>query len=192
MRTTFSALGVVALFLAVMVGGYATFVSKPAIAPEEPVGLEATAEVTNQQAGQAAIAIGETVTAGDVSWTVTDAILETELCSFTFPPECEPGRYVSLEFTAENVADRPVTLTEETITLFDASGIEYQPEPDRNNVFVRPELNILFTEHSLLQPGVRKEGKVNVEVLSNASGITALLGDTDPTVSEGEYVDLEL
>jgi len=192
MRTVFSALGVVGLFLAVIVGGYAAFVSKPAIAPEEPVGLEATAEVTNQQAGQAAVAIGETVTAGDVSWTVTDARLETELCSFTFPPECVPGRYVSLEFTAENVADRPVTLTGETITLVDASGIEYQPEPDRNNVFVRPELNILFTEHSLLQPGVRKEGKVNVEVLSNASGITALLGDTDPTVSEGEYVDLEL
>jgi hypothetical protein len=192
MRAVFSALGVVALFLAVMVGGYAAFILKPAIAPEEPIGLEATAEVTNQQAGQAAVAIGETVTAGDVSWTVTDASLETELCSFTFPPECVPGRYVSLEFTAENVADRPVTLTGETITLFDASGIEYQPEPDRNSVFVRPELNILFNEYSLLQPGVRKEGKVNFEVLSNASGITALLGDTDPTVSEGEYVDLEL
>ncbi len=193
MKTVLGTLGIIALFLALIVGGYGAFISKPSVAnSEDPVGLEATAEATNQQAGQAAAAIGETVTAGDVSWTVTDASLETELCSFTFPPECTPGRYVSLEFTAENVTDRPVTLTQETIALFDASGIEYQPEPDRNSVFVRPELNILFNEHSLLQPGAIKEGKVNFEVLPNASGIVALLGDTDPTVSEGKYVNLGL
>lgn len=193
MKTVLGTLGIVALFLALIVGGYGAFISKPSVAnSEDPVGLEATAEATNQQAGQAAAAIGETVTAGDVSWTVTDASLETELCSFTFPQECAPGRYVSLEFIAENVTDRPVTLTQKTITLFDASGIEYQPEPDRNSVYVRPELNILFNEHSLLQPGAIKEGKANFEVLPNASGIVALLGDTDLTASEGKYVNLRL
>ena len=191
MKPIFAALGVVTLFLALIVGMYGAFFSKPPIAtPEEPIGLEAPEEAATNPLAEQAIAVGEPVSAGDVSWTVTDATVETELCSFTFPPECEPGRYVSMEFIAENVIDRPVTLTGETITLFDAEGNKFEPEPDRNSVFVRPHLNILFNEYSLLQPGAIKEGKVNFEVLPDASGFVALLGDTDPTVSEGRYVDL--
>lgn len=190
-RTVASWLGLVALGAAIVIGMLASFGAFGSKAEQESaaVGLEATVETTNQQAEQAA-ALGQTVTAGDVSWTVTDATEETELHTYTFPPKSVPGSYVTMDFTVENVSEEPVTLTGDTVTLLDASGIEYQPEPDRNSTFVRPELNILFNEHSLLEPGETKEGRVNFEVLPRASGFVVLLGDTDPTVSEGEYVDL--
>ena len=75
MRTVASGLGLVALGAAIVVGMLASFGAFGSKAAQESaaVGLEATVETTNQQAEQAA-AIGQTVTAGDVSWTVTDAI----------------------------------------------------------------------------------------------------------------------
>lgn len=191
MRIIASGLGLVAIGAAIVVGMLASFGAFGSKAAQESaaVDLEATVETTNPQAEQAA-ALGQTVTAGDVSWTVTDATEETELRTYTFPPKAVSGSYVSMDFTVENVSEEPVTLTGDTVTLFDASGIEYQPEPDRNSTFVRPELNILFNEHSLVEPGETKEGRVNFEVLPRASGFVVLLGDTDPTMSEGEYVDL--
>jgi hypothetical protein len=189
MRTIAGMLGLVALGVAVVVGTFAAFGKKTPQEGSAGAGLEATAKAANQQAEQAA-AVGQTVTAGDVTWTVTDASQETELRSYTFPANTIPGNYVSMDFTVENVSEEPVTLTGDTIALFDASGTEYRPQPDRNSTFVRPELNIVFNERSLLKPGETKEGRVNFEVLPGSSGFVALLGDTDPTVSEGEYVDL--
>ncbi len=192
MRNIFGMLGLVALFIVIAIGGYGAFVNKLPAGYGTAAGLEAAGEATSQQAGQdeQAAGIGETVNAGDVSWSVTDASRETELHTYTFPPKSVPGSYVSIDFTVENVSDRSVTLTGDTISLFDAEGNEFRPEPDRNSTFVKPELNILFNEHSLLQPGESKEGRVNFGVLPRSSGFRALLGDTDPSVSEGRYVDL--
>ncbi len=194
MKNVFGTLGLVALLIAIVVGMLASFGAFGKKAPVSSTlpGLEA-AKATQQQTelgGQTAATIGETVTAGDVSWTVTDAREETELHSYTFPPENLPGHFVSIDFTVENVSERPATLTKDTITLFDAEGNKFRAEPDRNDSFIVPEKNLLFTEHGLLKPGETKEGKVNFEVLQNSSGFRAHLGDTDPTVSEGEYVDL--
>lgn len=191
MRTVASGLGLIALGAAIVIGLLASFGAFGSKAAQESaaVGLEATVETTNTHT-ESATALGQTVTAEDVSWTVTDATEENELRTYTFPPKSVPGSYVVMDFTVENVSEEPVTLTGDTVTLLDASGIEYQPEPDRNSTFVRPELNILFNEHSLLEPGATKEGRANFEVLPRASGFVVLLGDTDPTTSEGEYVDL--
>lgn len=191
MRNVAGALGLVGLFAAIVLGMFATFgVFGPKASVESTVaGLEATPEATNQRAEQAA-SIGETVRAGDVSWTVTAAYPKEEVSKYTFPPASIPGSYVRLDFTVENVSERPVTLTDETIALYDAAGIEYLPEPDRNSTFVPPEYNILFNELSLLHPGETKEGKVNFGVLPNASDFVARLGDTDPTVDQEQYVDL--
>lgn len=192
MRTAAGALGLVALLAAMVVGMLATFGAfgeKAPIASTLP-GMEA--ETTQQQAEQSAAAIGETVTAGDVSWTVTDAFTEPELSTYTFPPRTTPGNYVSLIFTVENISEEPVTLNEDSITLFDQTGTEYLPEPDRNSTYVEPEKNLLFDETSLIEPGTTKEGRVNFGVLENSSGFTARLGDTDPTTSEEEDVNLGL
>lgn len=192
MRTTAGALGLVALLAAMVVGMFATFgfLGEKAPITSTLPGLEA--EATQQQDEQPGVAIGETVTAEGVSWTVTDAFKETELWTYTFPPRTTPGDYVSLIFTAENISEKPVTLNEDSITLFDQAGTEYLPEADRNSTYVEPEKNLLFEESSLIEPGATKEGRVNFGVLENSSGFTARLGDTDPTTSEEEDVNLGL
>ena len=53
-------------------------------------------------------------------------------------------------------------------------------------------MNILFNERGLLEPGVSREGRVNLELPVGASASVAQLGDTDPTVEEEEYIDLGL
>lgn len=192
MKGFFGALGVVGLFAAIVLGMLATF---GAFGPKAPVesgivaGQQATMEATNQRAEQAA-SVGETVTAGDVSWTVTAAYPETEVSTYTFPPETQPGNYVRLDFTVENVSEKPVTLTDEMVAILDGAGNEYLPEPDRNSTYVPREFNILFNELGLLRPGETREGKVNVGVPPDAAGFVARLGESDPIVSEEKYVDL--
>ncbi len=191
MRNAAGVLGIVGLFAAIVVGMLATFgaFGQKVPAQSAAVGLEATTEVTNQRAEQAA-SIGETVRAGDLAWTVTDAYPKDEVSTYTFPPKTEPGSFVRLEFTVKNISERPVTLTDESIALYDASGTEYLPPPDRNSPYVPAEYNILFNELGLLRPGETREGKVNFEVLANAEGFVARFKNTDPTVSEEKYVDL--
>ena len=190
-RTILSALGLVALLAAIVVGMLATFgfFGEKAARPSTLPGLEA--EATQQQGEQSGVAIGETVTAEGISWTVTDAFKETELRTYTFPPRTTPGNYVSLMFTVENISEGPITLNDDSITLFDQAGTEYLPEPDRNSTYVEPEKNLLFDETGLIEPGATKEGRVNFGVLENSSGFTARLGDTDPTTSEEKDVNLE-
>ncbi len=194
-RTVAGTLGLVALLIAIVVGMLAAFGAfGPKVTTSSPiVPLEAIPERTVQDEPPAdATAIGETVTAGDISWTVTDAHRESELRRYTFPPEEVPGDFVTLTFTAENISEQPVTLSDEEITLFDREGNEYRPAADRNDSFIEHDKNLLFSDTGLLKPGQTKEGEVNFQVLPRASGFTAMLGDTDPNTSEERYVDLGL
>ena len=187
-RNAAGVLGIIGLFAAIALGMLATL---GFFGPKAPVGASVSAEpeATNRRAEQAA-SVGETVRAGGVSWTVTDAYTKDAVSKYTFPPETIRDSFVRLDFTVKNVSDRPVTLTDETIVLYDAAGTEYLPEADRNSSFVLPKYNILFNELSLLQPGEAREGKVNFGVLPDAEGFVARLGDTDPTGREEKYVDL--
>ena len=192
MRNAAGVVGIIGLVAAIALGMIANF---GFFGPKAPVGAsvsaeqEARSEVTNRRAEQAA-SVGETVKAGDLSWTVTDAYPKDAVSKYTFPPETIRDSFVRLNFTVENVSDRPVTLTDETIILYDAAGTEYLPEADRNSSFVLTKYNILFNELGLLQPGETREGKVNFGVLPDAEGFIARLGDTDPTVREEKYVEL--
>ncbi len=191
MRNVAGVLGLLGLFAAIVVGMLATFgaFGQKVPAQSAAVGLEATTGGTNQRAEQAA-PVGETVRAGDLAWTVTGARPKDELSTYNFPPETERGSFVRLEFTVKNVSERPVTLTDESIALYGAAGTEYLPPPDINSTYILPRYAILFNELGLLQPGETRKGRVNFEVLTNAGGFVARLGDTDPTVSEEKYVDL--
>jgi hypothetical protein len=192
MRNAASLLGIIGLFAAIALGMLATF---GFFGPKAPVGSSVSAEpgattVTNNPRAEQAVPVGETVRAGGLSWTVTDAYPKDEVSKYTFPPETIRDSFVRLNFIVENVSGQPVTLTDETIALYDAAGTEYLPEADRNSSFVLPRYNILFNELGLLEPGEIREGKVNFGVLPNAEGFVARLGDTDPTVREEQYVDL--
>jgi hypothetical protein len=189
MRTAASLLGIVGLFAAIVLGMLATFGFFGPKAPVGPPVSEAQAQTTNRLAGQA-VPVGESVRAGGLSWTVTGAFPKDQVSKYTFPPETIRDSFVRLDFTVENVSDGPVTLTDESIALYDAAGTEYLPEADRNSSYVLPRYNILFNELGLLQPGETREGKVNFGVLPGAEGFVARLDDTDPTAREEKYVDL--
>ncbi len=193
-RVILGSLALIALLAAIVVGVFAAFgdLGEPPgdPLPGPPVGRPTTVQVG--QVEQTAATVGETVTAGDVSWTVSEAYPQTELQTEGFPRETVSGNYVTVEFTVENVSEEPVTLTEDSIVLFGEGGEKFLPEPDRNNGFVPPDLNMLFNERSLLEPGVSREGRVNFELPAGASASVAQLGDTDPTTEEEKYVDLGL
>ena len=192
-RSAFGMLGLIALGAAIVVGTFAAFTkSEPGTFSSPVISLDAMPNEVRPSALTAETAsIEEPVTTGDVSWTITDANKVHEVSKYTFPPATEPGDFVTLTFEVENVSEEPVTLAEEELTLVDSEGRVYRAEPDINDAFVEHEKNVLFGEASLLEPGQKKEGKANFQVLPEASGFRAHLGDTDPTTSEGEYVDLE-
>ena len=192
-RAAFGMLGLIALGAAIVIGTFAAFTkSEPGTFSSPVISLDAMPNEVRPSALTAETAsIEEPVTTGDVSWTITDANKVHEVSKYTFPPATEPGDFVTLTFEVENVSEEPVTLAEEELTLVDSEGRVYRAEPDINDAFVEHEKNVLFGEASLFKPGQKKEGKTNFQVLPEASGFRAHLGDTDPTTSEGEYVDLE-
>jgi hypothetical protein len=194
MKTAAGTLGLIALGIAIVVGMLATFGAFGKKASTNPMpgspGGRTTAGQEVEQAEQAAVAIGQTVTAGDVSWTVKDAHRPTEVHKNTFPPQTKSGNYVSLTFTAENVSDVPVTLTADSMSLLSDDGQTFPAEAAINSDYVDDKKNILFNERSLLKPGETKEGEVNIELPTGASASIVELGDADPTTSEERYVNL--
>ena len=195
MRAAAGVLGLVALFVAAVVGMLAAAgilggnvpASSPSGGPRVRV-IEQVGQV--EQTAK----IGETVTAGDLSWTVTDAYRTTELRKDTPPPETVFGDFVVVNFTVENVSDEPVTLTEDSIALVDGEGRKFPALAFYNSPYMEPEKAILFNERSLLDPGETKEGRVNFRLAegSTVSDLKVQLGDADQTVNEEKYVDLGL
>lgn len=142
--------------------------------------------------------VGETVEAGGLRWTITDVRTSTEIQSYTLPPESKPGSFVTLDFTVENVSGGPLTLTPDSLAIFGESGVSLPARADVNSKFVRHELNILFNEFALLEPGQKSEGRVNfdLEIPFGAQGepdpsrYLARAGDADPAAENERFVSL--
>ncbi|QYJ16700.1 hypothetical protein Rxycam_02535 [Rubrobacter xylanophilus DSM 9941] len=165
--------GLAALFVAAVVGTLAAggFFGTPTFAglrPDRPP-QPSEPEPTAARIPENEVPAGRPVRIGDLEWTVTGARRSPELTSYTFPPETQPGSFVSVSFEVRNALKRPVTLTEELVRLVDGQGRVYAPSPEFNSQFVPPERNLLFNEHGLLEPGASGEGRVNFEVASEAS-----------------------
>ena len=201
MRVIASALGLVALVAAIVVGALAaTGVLSDAPTSSRVGGSQASVEEEAARAEPVARVIDESVTAGNLSWTVDEARLVTELRSYTFPPTTLRGNFLIVTFTVENTSDGPVTLTEEAMALLDEEGVKDSPAASVNSEYVDPEKGILFNEKGLLDPGETREGRVNfdlsvpfgVDPSADLSGFRLELGDADPAVEEEELVDLGL
>ncbi len=177
----------------IVVGTVAAFGGIGEKAPQGPqtVAEETTAEEVSELV-ETATPLGETVTAGDVSWTVDEARRESELTKDTPPPKPRSGNFVVVTFTVENVSEEPFTLSAGEMTIIDNEGRRFPAEAALNSGYVPHDLNILFNERSLLEPGMTREGEVNFELPVGASGLVLQLGDADPNVDEEQNVDLEL
>ena len=190
LRAAASALGILAMIAAIVVGALAAAgVFSDAATSSRTSGPQPAAAETNRAELTTSVA-RKSVTAGDVSWTVTGARRTSELHKDTPPPKTETGSFVVMTFTVENVSGEPVTLSEESVALIDEEGHKFLAHAFLNSGYLDPEKNILFNERSLLEPGVTREGKVNFAVSADTSGFKAQLGDADPTVNEERYVDL--
>lgn len=199
LRIVASALGLVALIAAIVVGSLAA------------LGLLSDAPTSSQVGGSEANAaeeapqtesrtLDESVRAGKLEWTVREVSRVDRLRAYTIPPTTLHGDFVVVTFTVRNAADGPVTLTDESIALVDEDGLTGHPAPVVNSKYVAPEKAILFNERGLLEPGERAEGKVNfdldipfgMEPSADLSGLRLELGDGDPTVEEERTIELRL
>src|SRR5215217_5561702 len=128
-RNVGSTLGLLVMGALIVVGMLAAFGAIGNKVPQSPQ-VEASETTTEQvsQLEQDATPLGEAVTAGDVSWTVTDARRVTELHKATPPPKPWPGNFVVVTFTVENVSEEPVTLVPGEMVIIDNEGRRFPAE----------------------------------------------------------------
>ncbi len=140
----------------------------------------------------------ETLETGDISWTVHDAKLTNRISAYTLPPETRNGVFIEIDFTVENTnLEMPITLDEESVELV-RDNISSPANADVNAQFVGPDLNLLFNENGLIEPGKSKEGKVyfdlgipfGVQRMDEATGFEARFKDTDPTKVNEKEIEL--
>jgi Domain of unknown function (DUF4352)/zinc-ribbon domain len=138
---------------------------------------------------ESAVAIGEPVTVGDVTWTITDARPVTQLRQSGVSKQfakTEQGNYVIVDFDFINNGSESVTLDNESLALLDSQGNESKPSPDQY-LYV-PENRHIFLER--INPGVTRQGEAIFEVAPGASGFQLQAGDTNPFTDENGYVNL--
>ncbi|CAN5873581.1 hypothetical protein BH23ACT11_BH23ACT11_28750 [soil metagenome] len=144
------------------------------------------------------VSLDKTVETEDISWKVQEARLTNKLSSYAFPPKTKSGVFIQIIFTVENTSDLPVTLGEESVSLL-KDGTESPAGADVNSQFVKPDLNILFNEKSLIEPGQSKAGQANfdldvpfeAESMEEATGFEAVFKDPDPTTFDDKKLKLE-
>ena len=201
MRSVAGALGLLLLVAAIVVGTLAvTGVLGGAARSYLVGGSEAKAVPSTARFEPKSEHIDETLTAGDLTWTVETALQTPEIHGFALPPDPLRGNLLVVTFTVKNSSDGPVTLTPESLVLVNKEGLKSPPAASDNSEYVVPEYAILFNERRLLDPGEEEEGKViyDLEVpfgagpAADLSGFRLRLGDGDPTTGEGKYVDLGL
>jgi hypothetical protein len=199
LRLVASALGLVALVAAMVVGALAATGVLGEAATSSRVGgsqVETPEEPTLVKPETRSI--DSSAVAGKLSWTVDEARLTNVVRGFALPPDPLRGNIVVVTFSVENVSDGPVTLNPESLVIVDEEGRKSPPAASVNTEYVVPKYAILFNEGGLLDPGEKKEGKVvfdlsvpfGVNPSADLSGFRLQLGDGDPTKKEEKYVDL--
>jgi hypothetical protein len=199
LRLVASALGLVALVAAMVVGALAaTGVLGEAATSSRVGGSQVETQEEPTLVKPATRSIDRSVVADKLSWTVDEARLTNVVHGFALPPDPLRGNFVVVTFSVENVSDGPVTLNPESLVLVDEEGRKSPPAASVNTEYVVPKYAILFNEGGLLDPGEKKEGKVvfdlsvpfGVNPSADLSGFRLQLGDGEPTKKEEKYVDL--
>jgi hypothetical protein len=156
---------------------------QPAQQPEEqqPQGQQGQ----QQQRAPKLYQVGETVTVGNVVWTVTDAYRTTLLRS-NFGTQ-KRGNFVVVDFTFTNNRSEEVTLDPELhMVLKDSQGREFGTDPDAWE-FVPTRLNIFLEP---VNPGLSQNGRVVYEVPPDAGGFVLIVDDVEFWESKKARYDL--
>ena len=130
-----------------------------------------------------AAAVGETVTAGNVAWTVQTAQETTELKAFG---SRKRGNFVIVDVLFKNNSNEPVTLDSSSLVILDDRGRESETDPDAS-MYVPTNQDLFLNQ---VNPGVTKRGRAIFDVAPDAEGLILRVGDTNPFGGEDAYVDL--
>lgn len=118
--------------------------------------------------------VGESITAGETAWKVTEAAKQQQLSSSL--GENKQGNFVIVDFQFTNNGSESVTLDSNMLTLMDAQNREFDVDTDSLG-FVPPDKDIFLNQ---VNPGVTKEGQVIFTVAPDAQDFTL-------EVSEGMF-----
>ncbi len=131
-----------------------------------------------------AAGIGESVTAGDVEWQVTNARQATQLTSEFMEPK--QGNFVVVDFAFTNNGTEPVTLDGESLSLIDGEGRTFKTDTETFG-YIDPAKDIFLDQ---VNPGVSQQGEVIFTVAPDASDFTLEAGDTAIFSDEVGRIDL--
>ena len=154
---------------------------------EQDVAGQGSESTGTEAAEESAASLGETVTVGDVQWTVTDAEKVDELISIK--GEYEQGSFVSMDITFSNNSNQDLSFATPFFALIDSEGREFEPDIGYNFTYLFPEEN-MFVEP--LGPGATKEGKLIAEVAPGSSGFRLQVGAARFASNETALIDLGL
>jgi len=157
---------------------------------EETTGQEEAKQATvpeeTEPEDDSVASIGETVSVGDVQWTVTDVQQYDELISDFGNDE---GNFVIVDVTFSNNSNQDITFATPFMSIVDSQGREFEPEISVNFRQIKPENNMFVDP---VKPGSTKEGRVIFPVAPNASGLRLQVGEARFASEETVQVDLDV
>ena len=128
-------------------------------------------EQTVEPAEQSTASVGDTVTVGDVQWTVTKAEWSDVLVSRF---GTEEGTFVLLSLDFSNNSNQDIRLATPLLSLVDSEGHEFEPDIDLNFFHVWGDENMFVGK---VEPGTTKEGTVIFAVDPDSSGFKFRVGE---------------
>ena len=130
--------------------------------------------------------VGETLTLGNVQWTVTD-VQQSDILVSRFGTE--EGNFVIVDLTFSNNSNQDITLATPFITLVDSEGREIEADVENNFNHVYPEEN-MFVDH--VTPGEAKEGRIifSMDPDTDTSGLKLQVGEARFASGETAQIDL--
>ena len=147
--------------------------------------VDEQAEQETEPAEEPVASVGDTVSIGNVQWTVTDVLRSDILFSRL---GLEEGDFVIVDVGFRNNSNQDVRLATPFVTLLDGQGREYEADIEHNFLHVYASENMFVDQ---VNPGASKEGKIIFSVNDpDASGFKLQVGEARFASGETAYIDL--
>src|SRR5215204_990696 len=149
---------------------------------------ESTGQRGRKFGGQPAgstVAVGQPLTVGDVEWTVTSAYPANYLIS-TVDNRTKQGNFIVVNFQFKNNSDEGLTLSSDSLTLFDGNGSKFKFDTD-TYLYIDWSKALFRFE---VAPGDSQEGQIIFKVAPDASQFQLQLGEENPFSNKSGYVNL--
>jgi hypothetical protein len=184
-------LGVVAIALLVVAafiggcGGEEASDSSTEEVAEQDVAEQDVEEQKTETAEEPEASVGDTVSIGNVQWTVTEVLRSDMLVSRL---GIEEGDYVIVDVDFRNNSNQDIRLATPFVTLLDGQGREYEADIEFNFLHVYASENMFVDQ---VNPGASKEGKIIFTVEDpDASGFKLQVGEARFASNEIASIDL--